>query len=281
MQRAREITLIVLGLLAISGNALADDSCGSLNSNRKWNRGLQKLVITIQEGNQDSAWEQAKKLAGICSRSPLLNYLTGKIAEKRDDPVNALYYYQKASEYTYVFAVEPEMAQKIWYARYQLENPDRSGEAVSALNERIEELQTEIERLGSVEVRNTVLQSGLSDAYRDTEREALALMWSGTGVGIAGLGLLSAGLGIVLTEGNAPVDFDYSSAQDSVHSSSFQYEVSRSYILGWTLLGVGSALLVTGTVLAGVYGYRYTHRADGVDYSVWISPSGASLRLEF
>lgn len=248
---------------------MAQDKCYTLDSNKKWNNGINKLVDMMQSNEMDNAWLLAKELSEICSMSPALNFLTGKIAQARNDTVSALYYYQKASEYTYMYAVEPDTAKAIWYARYLAENPDKTDESIDELRGKIRDLETETARLKESETK-------LNDEIRETE----ILMWSGAGTGAAGLALAATGIALVLSTKDEPCDISLST-ENHPTAPKVSYKVNDRYIAGWALTGVGSALLVAGAVVAGIYGYRYSEMNSEVDLSINFTPASASLTVNF
>ncbi|MBQ8037578.1 MAG: hypothetical protein IJ268_11345, partial [Proteobacteria bacterium] len=93
------------------------------------------------------------------------------------------------------------------------------------------------------------------------------------GVGAGGLALIGAGIALVATtpisitgKGNAPRE----------------YQEKPTYATGWVLTGVGAGLLVGGTVLAGIYGYKYTHfKTENTELSFSLSPTSLSFDLSF
>ncbi len=267
--------LTLLMWLFVHNTALAQEPCGDLLKNGAWTNGINEIVQKLGTGEDlDTAWIKSKELFEICSQSPTLNYLTGRLAEERQNKVDALYYYQKASEYTYVFAVEPELAKEIWYKRYLAENPDLSAEEVDGLKQKIDEQTTELARLRRVEENYSVMRE--TKAFEDK-----VLMWTGAGTGLVGLAVAGAGIGLVMKSKEAPCDIKLVSEKTETKATRIQSDVKVSYLTGWTLVGAGSALAITGAILAGVYGYRVTHQNGDNNYSFQVSPVGAAFSMTF
>ena len=141
--------LLTARFLLIPMPAIAQDRCEHLNEDSEWTEGLKKLIATMQNNEMKTAKGQAKALSEICSESPALNYLQGKIEESLGNSSRAHYYYQKSSENTYRFAVEPNTAKMIWYARYENEHPDRTDVTLAATKVEIEKLETQNQSLRS------------------------------------------------------------------------------------------------------------------------------------
>ena len=99
---------------------------------------------------------------------------------------------------------------------------------------------------------------------------------TGAGTGIGGLAILGVGIGLLASEGDDSCNISIIMDENSPQIS---HGVHGMYIAGWTLVGVGAALTVAGAVVAGVYGYRYTHNDTTVSFG--ITPVSASLEIAF
>ncbi|MBR4985594.1 MAG: hypothetical protein IKY83_07640 [Proteobacteria bacterium] len=260
------LCLIVLIVALFPVMAHAADGCDSLSDNAQWQKGIQTLVEMMKADQMQDAKRQAKALSEICSNSPTLNYLQGKISEALDEKSDALYYYQKASENTYTFAVDPDTAKKIWYARYENEHPERTKGAVASTSERMSSLEAENAQLRAL--------APYKDKHLDNVK---ALMWTGVGLGAGGLVLAGVGAGIIAT--NEPCEIV---AHDDGRNP-YTFKDKPVYSVGWALVGVGAGLTVTGAILAGIYGFKYTHFEinDESEVSLMLSPTSVSLGLTF
>ena len=265
-----QYTALILSIMSLlifaTSPALAQDKCANLSNNSEWTNNLANLVQAVQNDDLNEAQVLSKKLGTICPNAPVLNYVQGKMYEKLGDRANALYAYQKASENTYHFAVDPDTAQKIWYARYEFEHPERTADALNKQSDKIADLQAQSEQ-------------HLDDfaAYKDEHyKEISRLLWTGTGVAAGGLALIGAGIALVAMYPASTIKQDdggkkpYKASDEPLHS------------VGWASVGVGAGLLVGGAVLAGIYGYKYTHfKTDNADISFSITPTSLSFGLSF
>ena len=273
-------------------SAHAQDKCDSLNG-EEWNRGILSVMELTKQENYDEAWLEARRLAGQCSRSPVLNYLTGRIADERGDKVNALYYYQKASEYTYLFAVDPETAQRIWYARYEAEHPKTDENTVRDLEEELQKVKKENVRLHedllqdaksrpdlvSMNIAMVSLGAENRSLKQDLQFQDEFLMWSGVGIGLAGLALLGTGIGLVVANKDDEIDVR-SSWEDPL--TRIDASVKPPTVAGWVLIGTGSVMAIGGAILTGIYGYRYTDSLDeDKSVSLHIGPTFTSVEFQF
>lgn len=215
----------------------------------------------MQAGDMITAKEQSKALVAICPNAPTLNYLQGKIAEALGEKNDALYFYQKASENTYTFAVDPANAKKIWYARYENEYPERTAEAVSSKNESYAALKAE----------NATLKEALSH-HEFFTTDPKTLMWVGTGLGAGGLAFIGAGVGLLCNSHSSDI---------TPSSNGYKVDDNATHATGWILAGMGGSLLITGAVLAGIYGYKYRLSLKNKDIVLNISPNGFQFNMTF
>ena len=287
------ILLSLVTFFIIPAAGYAQDNCTDLSNNIEWTSGLQEIIMTMQAGDMPKAQQQAKALADICMNAPLLNYLQGKIAEELDQKKEALFYYQKASENTYTFAIAPDTAKKIWYARYESEFPEHTEAVVAASKTRIAELEAELSsEKAETQKLNEQLNSQrgtLISDFKEREHETfLKFMWAGAGIGIAGVAIAGGGVGMLFGSKHdkyAKVNFsDIGGADktsenidDAVHS----YKYNSLYLASWAMIGAGAALAISGAVLTGIYGYKYTHPSEDESFAFQISPCDISFKFTF
>lgn len=260
--------LLAVLLFALPTAASAQDKCATIGSDPEWAAGLKQIVDTMQAEDWQTAKQQAKSLSLICPHAPVLNYLRGKIAEQLGEKQDALYFFQNASESTYTFAVDPETAKKIWYARYENEHPERTASAIELKNETTNALEAEI---ASLKETNANLEYERLDI---NVQNAKTLMWTGVGIGAGGLALTGTGIALIFISQSSKIKRDPNKG----------YEVSNNpvYATGWGLAGLGAGLLVTGAVLTGIYGYKYQKfKAQHNDISFGISPTSIRFSMTF
>ncbi len=302
--------LFSAGFLCFSSSAFAQEDCDGLGDNPNWNSTIQEIAKDIQLGRYQKANVSAVQLSQICSESPVLNYLRGKIAEGMKDRIQAIRYYQTASEAIGEFIISPELSRKIWYARYEAEHPERTGSSVESIQnenksllddkqllidqnknlenraqlmqDRVELLKDNTESLKeekkSLQEENKMLLSRTETVCRDRQLVAESKtnytnMWIGASVGIVGLAVLGTGLGLAL---------NYDSVKNKVNSEGKKVAVlSPIYSTGWALFGVGTTMTVIGTIMTGIYGYRYSQSKSANSYSFSITPTQVAFGMTF
>lgn len=180
-------------------------TCEGLDKNEKYTSLVQKMNHHLKAESYEKALKTIHQLLEICPSLPSSNYVAGKIYQKLNDNEKASEYYRKATENTKNYIVDNEMTKSMWYARYEAEHPEMMA--------------------CKTETLDTFYQQPLYD-YAET------IMWTGTGVGAAGIVFAIVGGAMMGTEENGMVDD--------------------------ILLGVGIGATVAGAVMAGLGGYQYT-----------------------
>lgn len=106
-------------------------------------------------------------------------------------------------------------------------------------------------------------------------------MWTGTGIGIAGIGSLIAGTVLAVQNRDFKGDRGY-----QCPSGSCNVPLKNSYEIktGYALIGVGVAATVAGAIMAGIAGYQYKRAIDAErdsTISVTVSPQSVQLGVSF
>lgn len=236
------------------------DNCEKLDKNKTWVAEFDLLKEEFQNQNWESALDHAQKLETICEKSPLLNYTIAHIYKGRGDEEKYLFYLQKSTQNTEQFAVKKDMLDKMWSEKYIAAHPEAAPENIKALNDKLEAVTSELERQKQYSNDN---QKGQISDYKTP-------MWIGAGIGIGGLVL--GGVGAALIATTEPVSFKQNAPK---------YTENLSHVFGWTLVGVGTALTVTGVILTGVYGYKYTLAKDNLTLSFMLAPANSSVTIQF
>ncbi len=267
-----KLGMVWTGLLC-SSSAFAED-CTRLDS--KWNAQISTFEQLLNQGQYDKAGELFKTMSKQCSKSPELNYYEGKRREALHDTENAKIYYQRASEYTYQIAVEPGVAKKIWYARYEAESPERSKGQYAVL----EEAGNASERaLLASEMRNQALWK----EEIETRKNGYAIgLWTGVGLGMAGVILMSTGGGIAAS---MKAEETYHELQSSQHNTDedlpIKYRIDRRFRAGLAVAGIGVASTIIGAILSGIYGYKWVHADDDEVVSIQAALNSVMFSLTF
>ena len=264
-----------LAVALCSNFAFAED-CENLDSNRKWLDGMSQIQQAYKAGNYDKVQETAKPMFQICSISPSLMYYTGASFENQGDAERALIYYQKASEYLTNMPADASISRQIWYKRYELEHPDRTEEAVTSMKTQCKQRTSELEQnMANLETQKADMeeQHRISSANMSLEQNKKheIVLWTGVGMGIAGLALLGTGAGIAASIDN----------KDLLGVKGAQLNINKRFISGWALIGVGIGMTVTGAMMAGIGGYHYSKVKDDAVLSFGISPVETSIAMTF
>lgn len=252
------------------------DACFTLNSDPTWKELFINYSNAYSEKDYKKALAYTDALKRICSQSPNLNYAIAMTYKQMGDIDNAKHYIEIATDNLLAFSASPKTARAIWYARYDLENGDQFIEK-NTFDDAIRNLTTE----------NFELKENLTESYADAKKPYAAIMWTGTGIGIAGIGSLIAGT--VLAVQNREFEADESKKVDKSKKEEGNrtkvplknsYEIKTSY----ALIGVGVAATVAGAVMAGIAGYQYKRAIDAErdsTISVTVSPQSVQLGVSF
>lgn len=270
--------IAILGVysLATPTNAYADttsndgkqlqDACFTLNSDPTWKELFVNYSNAYSEKDYKKALVYTDALKKICSQSPNLNYAIAMTYKQMGDIDSAKHYIEIATDNLLAFSASPQTARAIWYARYDLENGDQFIEK-NAFDDAMRNLTTE----------NFELKENLTEAYADAKKPYAAIMWTGTGIGIAGIGSLIAGT--VLAVQNRKFEVG-----DKPKDGFVPLKNSHEIKTGYALIGVGVAATVAGAVMAGIAGYQYKRAIDAErdsTISVTVSPQSVQLGVSF
>lgn len=277
--------LLAAGMLSVWGmpddafaQAALSSGCATLAQNQAWNDGIMALRVGVETKDYDAALKAAAPLTSICGESPILNYYVGLAMQGSGDDVKALIYFQKASQHMSDFTVPPEISRRIWYARYEGEYPERTEDAVlrrAEENKRLTAQSTDLtEKLAqaerTIENLNLSHKVTIDQMHAEAKSRYAATMWTGVGVGIAGI-LVGVGGGLLA----------YFSSNNEAAA------ITPQYISGLAMLGGGIGMTLAGAIVAGIGGYQYTHVGledtvtDDVSVSFNFTGTGATFGMTF
>ena len=230
-------------LLVASFSKAAYADCDSISDNEEWNDNLENVAAYYDHGDYEESLQIGLKMLSICDMSPTLNYYIAVDYQALGDNNKALEYILKSSDSTKHMATT------------------KANEA--GINRKKKELEM-------------IVKGESTDFYkamREMQREYTVLMWSGAGTAMLGILFTAVGAGLVATDGNNT---------NTETTSNTPYN-TYTHIAGYGMLGAGFTLIVTGTVLAGVYGYKYNHfrMGDNRLLSFYLTPGSAGLTLSF
>jgi tetratricopeptide (TPR) repeat protein len=254
-------TLLAANLL-FAGSVTAQD-CADLGNNIEYKSLMEKMNVQIQDKDYHAARKTADKLLRICPTVPSVNYALGKIYQELGDQKSAHTHFSIGTDNTEEFAVPKDLLKNMWYARYESEFPE-----VVAF------------KTGKLEAQ---YQKALAEGETGELNWAKNVMWSGAGIGIAGVVMAVAG-GVVMGFSEIEINID------DIHNNKYELKQNNStfmYTTGSVLLGVGIGAAVAGAVMAGIGGYKYTQlkeekdTKDKLDASVAISYNSITLNMTF
>lgn len=247
------------------------DACFTLNSDPTWKELFINYSNAYSEKDYKKALTYTDALKRICAQSPNLNYAIAMTYKQMGDLDNAKHYIEIATDNLLAFSASPKTARAIWYARYDLENGDQFIEK-DTFDDAMRNLTTE----------NFELKENLTEAYADAQKPYAAIMWTGTGIGIAGIGSLIAGTVLAVQNPKAKIN----TKPVERNGSDQEYPIKNGHEIraGYALIGVGVAATVAGAVMAGIAGYQYKRAIDAErdsTISVTVSPQSVQLGVSF
>lgn len=166
-----------------------DDACYGLNQNEDWYRLFNLFSASFKAGDYDKALEYTSALEEICARSPILNYSIANTYAKIGDRERAKRYIVAATDNLNEFSTTYEMIAKIWSARCDIQSSDIKANTDDALK-RENELNAQVESL----------KERTYEAIDAEKSHYAAIMWTGTAVGIVGIGSVVAGAVLIGTK---------------------------------------------------------------------------------
>ena len=208
----------------------------------------------------DAALADVKEMQEICSRAPVLNYMTGILYRRAGDETKALFYLQMATASAEEFKVRGELLERIWYERYEAEHPEAKRSNLDLSQQQMQEIAKENEKLK----REALILK------KETADNAYSLVWTGVGIGAAGLILTTAGGTLIGTMGEP---FEVSKEKKVRHKG-----INDA---GWAMIGAGIGLTVAGAIVAGIAGYQYTQATKDASENGLLIMDSHGLGLRF
>lgn len=260
-----------------NGDAI-DDACYGLNQNEDWYRLFNLFSTSFKAGDYDKALEYTRELEDICARSPILNYSIANTYAKIGDRERAKRYIVAATDNLNEFSATYEMIAKIWSARCDIESSDIKNDTDDALK-RENELNAQVESL----------KERAYEAIDAEKSHYAAIMWTGTAVGIVGIGSVVAGAVLLATKDTYSTEnINRDDFEECLRNKKCEVKRKISFSTeakaGYALLGVGIAATVTGAIMAGLGGYHYKRIIDSnpdTAISFNVSPTSLALGVTF
>jgi hypothetical protein len=246
-----------------------------VTSTKDWRSGMDKIKEQIEAKNFDGALQTSESLFSICRDDPLLYLYTGIAVRGTGDIPRALKYFIKASEFAAEKPLNYRDAQLIWNTLYETENPDSAPQAVSALQDELKGVKSELEILKNQnQSSEAILRSTLGIDIVETYK---IITWTGVAAAGAGLAMIIGG-----TVGAATQNPAYIKRSESKE----EYYIYSQYVTAWTFLGIGIGFTAIGTILAGYGGYylakiNKANSSESDNYAIALAPGGVSFSMSF
>lgn len=266
----RRLVVMVLALIFCVGVPLTAfaDNCKNLEKDKKWTEGFKKLNELITDQNWSEALDEAHKLYAYCDRSPLINFYLGHIYQEMGNEKNALNYLRKATDNTDEFAVTGPVLERIWYERYEAEHPDARPENIAKMKEALKNV--------SAEKMQSEFDSALS--LEKVRSNYAAGLWTGVGLAGAGLVLGGVGAGMYINSKDDEVDFIYEAPADPKDP---KVTVKQGRYVDVGIMAAGVGLLLSGAIVAGIFGHHYAQIKKMDDVSFNFSPMSVDFSFRF
>ena len=281
MRTNRRLVSVLSGIIAsvmIPQTVFAED-CSALDENEAWNNLFNQFNAQYTAGAYEEAIKTTQELQTICSKSPILNFSIAGTYHNLGDDVQAKEYIRIALEQTNDFAVSPRVLESMWMMRYEIEACDKAEydklAAIEAEERQKLEDTTQALKVASEELekrRVTMASNVESEQFRNK-----VIMWTGTGIGAAGLVMLATGAALAAIEKS-----DAGGTSDSFKVQGSKLTIKPKHYATWTLLGAGIAATVAGGVMAGLGAYYYTHQAnEDIAFQFSVSPTNLNVSMVF
>ena len=237
----------------LPSQAFAD--CDDIADNEAWIRNLIDVAAYHDHGDHAQSLEIGLKMLSMCDRSPALNYYSASNYQALGDNTKALEYILKASDGTAHMATSKENEDSIKRKRKELE---------------------------TIVVGETTANIKFKDEYK-------ALMWTGFGVASGGVVLTVIGAILAVPPTNKEVcnkseikDLCVNYVEDYLKKTNLDHPYTPTNLAGYALLGSGLSMLIGGSILGGIYCYKYTHfEDDNAQFSFQLALTSAGLRVTF
>lgn len=275
----KNIWLSILLLLVLFPGLAQAENCRNLDKNAQWAEDMQYVKSAIDVQAWDDALKKARSMYQQCSKVPILNYYVAVSLKGKGDDIKALEFFQRASKLTTDNVTSPEDSRIVWYARYEAEHPDRTDRAIMEKQSNIAMQEKKLEDLTENMTRY------IHDEYEESVQRAGLGLWTGVGIGSAGIVMTALGAGLAFyTNDNFEISGEkkYSTDENGTYQSLANYQMKTRYAAGLALLGTGLALTVTGAVLTGIYGYQYTHiKSDDIEIAFHPGIQSIGMTVQF
>jgi tetratricopeptide (TPR) repeat protein len=234
-------SFIFCTLLCLPVTAVYAQDCENLGENTEWTALFQQMNTQAQAEDYEMALNTFKKMSDICSIVPSANYSAGMIHKKLKNYKEAYGFLMVATRHTKQFAVDEDLMKRMWYALYETEYPA----VIDFRSGKVEQLHQE-----ALAAKDALLAAEKQEKLEFAE----TMMWTGAGIGIAGVVLAAVGGGLMAMNGDE-IKGNYIDDRGVVTMNPWD---NKNYMSGTILLGLGTSAAIAGAIMTGIAGYKYT-----------------------
>lgn len=232
-------------LLCLPVTAAYAQDCENLGENTEWTALFQQMNTQAQAEDYEMALNTFKKMSDICSIVPSANYSAGMIHKKLKNYKEAYGFLMVATRHTKQFAVDEDLMKRMWYALYETEYP----EVIDFRSGKVEQLHQE-----ALAAKDALLAAEKQEKLEFAE----TMMWTGAGIGIAGVVLAAVGGGLMAIPGEQMSGDDINDIWVEAEVKINYWKIDPKYMTGTIFLGVGIGAAIAGAIMTGISGYKYT-----------------------
>lgn len=236
-------SFIFCTLLCLPVTAAYAQGCENLGENTEWTALFQQMNTQAQAEDYEMALNTFKKMSDICSIVPSANYSAGMIHKKLKNYKEAYGFLMVATRHTKQFAVDEDLMKRMWYALYETEYPA----VIDFRSGKVEQLHQE-----ALAAKDALLSAEKQEKLEFAE----SMMWTGAGIGIAGVVLAAVG-GIFMGIPGDEIKGEYIHINDKGFVTMNPWD-NKTYMSGTILLGLGTSAAIAGAIMTGIAGYKYT-----------------------
>ena len=236
---------LVCPSLALAQNSA--NNCNDFDSNSEWQNLMSQFLMQYQNKSQPRpALETALKLNEICDSVPSLNYYIHILYPRIDKPDKAEYHLRRAIQNPGGFGIDASDLENYYYDLYTLTHP-------GALT------KEEVDKLVDAKDKNCTerIKEAVAITPSDDKAHAISktVMWTGAGIGIAGIAVTVVGGVLLATYPKKELDFTNSG---QVSNGDEWNDNNQMRINAYATITGGVVATAIGAIMAGIGGYYYT-----------------------
>ena len=224
----------------------ASNNCIDIANNPEWASLQTQLQQEMKNSQNNAALKTAQKLSKICDTVPTLNYIISILYTKLEQPDSAKQaekYLRKAIANPDKFDIPPQTLETFYNDLCDVTHLTR---------EQVDQMMKERDDMWEMRVKEAAALSSTGDKSHSISK---AVMWTGTGIGIAGIATTAVGAYFYAKKPSLTVE-ECSKNESCNFKLQNDKDLKKKYA-GYALLGAGITMTITGAIMAGIGGYYY------------------------